>query len=145
MEASNQTFTLNRSTTFYIGLAVLLTVFALLPQHAHAAEGAGGALPYEGWLTALGSHRSRGGLGHAGVGLQGFVKHLHLPPFFVGRGRQVKSLHTRCNIPVLSSLFLKTWRTTRIAFAYPLSQPCTAVCSGRTSYRSARSETSRCY
>lgn len=44
---------MNQTTDFYIGLAVLLTVFALLPQHAHAAEGAGGALPYEGWLTAL--------------------------------------------------------------------------------------------
>ena len=53
MKAKNQTVTLTRSTAFYIGLAVLLTVFALLPQHAHAAEGAGGALPYEGWLTAL--------------------------------------------------------------------------------------------
>ena len=53
MKASNQTSTLNRSTAFYLVLAVLLTVFALLPQHAHAAEGAGGALPYEGWLTAL--------------------------------------------------------------------------------------------
>jgi type IV secretory pathway VirB2 component (pilin) len=53
MKARNQTSTLNRSTAFYLGLAVLLTVFALLPQHAHAAEGAGGALPYEGWLTAL--------------------------------------------------------------------------------------------
>ncbi|MGS0755170.1 conjugal transfer system pilin TrbC [Roseateles sp. GG27B] len=53
MKARNQTSTLNRSTAFYLVLAVLLTVFALLPQHAHAAEGAGGALPYEGWLTAL--------------------------------------------------------------------------------------------
>jgi type IV secretory pathway VirB2 component (pilin) len=53
MKASNPTFKLNRSTAFYIGLAVLLAVFTLLPQHAQAAEGAGGALPYEGWLTAL--------------------------------------------------------------------------------------------
>ena len=44
---------MNQTTDFYIGLAVVLTVFALLPQHAYAAEGAGGALPYEGWLTAL--------------------------------------------------------------------------------------------
>ena len=36
-------------------------------------------------MVALGSHRSRGGLGQAGIGLQGFVKHFHLPPFFVGR------------------------------------------------------------
>ena len=37
-------------------------------------------------MVALGSHRSRGGLGQAGIGLQWFVKHLHLPPFFVARG-----------------------------------------------------------
>jgi len=37
-------------------------------------------------VIALGSQRSRGGLGQVGIGLQGFVKHLHLPPFFVGRG-----------------------------------------------------------
>lgn len=53
MKATNQTSTLNRSTAFYIGLAMLLAVLALLPQHANAAEGAGGALPYEGWLVAL--------------------------------------------------------------------------------------------
>jgi type IV secretory pathway VirB2 component (pilin) len=53
MKAINPMFMPNRSTALYIGLAVLLIVFALLPQHAQAAEGAGGALPYEGWLTAL--------------------------------------------------------------------------------------------
>lgn len=37
-------------------------------------------------MIALGSQRSRGGLGQVGIGLQGFVKYLHLPPFFVGRG-----------------------------------------------------------
>jgi len=36
--------------------------------------------------VALGSHGSRGGLGQAGIGLQGFVKDLHLPPFLVGCG-----------------------------------------------------------
>ena len=53
MKARMQALPLNRSAVFYLGLALLLAVFALLPQHAHAAEGAGGALPYEGWLTAL--------------------------------------------------------------------------------------------
>ena len=53
MKAKTRAFPLNRSAVFYLGLALLLAVFALLPQHAHAAEGAGGALPYEGWLTAL--------------------------------------------------------------------------------------------
>ena len=37
-------------------------------------------------MVALGPQRSRGGLGQIRIGLQGFVKHLHLPPFFVGRG-----------------------------------------------------------
>ena len=40
-------------------------------------------------VVALGSQRLRWRLGHACVGLQGFVKHLHLPPFFVGRGNGV--------------------------------------------------------
>ena len=53
MKAKARAFPLNGSAVFYLGLALLLAVFALLPQHAHAAEGAGGALPYEGWLTAL--------------------------------------------------------------------------------------------
>ena len=33
-------------------------------------------------VIALSSYRSRGGLGQAGVGLQGFVKYLHLSAFF---------------------------------------------------------------
>ena len=37
-------------------------------------------------VVALGSQSLRWRLGHARIGLQGFVKHLHLPPFFVGRG-----------------------------------------------------------
>ena len=36
-------------------------------------------------VVALGSQRARGRLGQVGIGLQGFVKHLHLPPFFVAR------------------------------------------------------------
>ena len=37
-------------------------------------------------MVALGSQRLRWRLGHARIGLQGFVKHLHLPPFFVACG-----------------------------------------------------------
>lgn len=37
----------------YMTLAVVLLAFALMPEHAHAAEGAGGGLPYEGWLANL--------------------------------------------------------------------------------------------
>lgn len=37
---------------FMFALAVLC-VFLLLPNAAHAAEGSGGGLPYEGWLTQL--------------------------------------------------------------------------------------------
>ena len=37
-------------------------------------------------MVAWGPQRSRGGLGQIRIGLQRFVKHLHLPPFFVGRG-----------------------------------------------------------
>ena len=40
-------------------------------------------------MVILSSHCSRGGLGQIGVGLQGFVKHLHSPPFFVARGDSV--------------------------------------------------------
>ena len=36
-------------------------------------------------MIALSAQRSCGGLGQAGVGLQGFVKHLRLPAFFVAR------------------------------------------------------------
>jgi hypothetical protein len=34
-------------------------------------------------MVALGSQRLRWRLGHARIELQGFVKYLHLPPFFV--------------------------------------------------------------
>ena len=40
-------------------------------------------------MVALGSQRSCGGLGQIRIGLQGFVKYLHLPAFFVGRGDDV--------------------------------------------------------
>ena len=58
-----------------------------LVGNAQAFELEGGVNGHKD-MTALGSHRSRGGLGQAGVGLQGFVKHLHLLPFFVGRGHK---------------------------------------------------------
>ena len=45
-------FTINSTTTFYIGLA-LLALFLLAPQHACASVGSGGSLPYEDWLTNL--------------------------------------------------------------------------------------------
>jgi len=45
-----------------------------------------GSANRQGDVIALGPQRPRGRFRQAGVGLQGFVKHLHLPPFFVGRG-----------------------------------------------------------
>ncbi len=38
---------------FYICLALLLVAFLLMPDHAFAAEGTGGSLPYEPWLVKL--------------------------------------------------------------------------------------------
>ena len=46
-------YPLDRSTVFYCGLVVLLLVLLLAPQHVFAAEGTGGSLPYESWLTNL--------------------------------------------------------------------------------------------
>lgn len=43
----------NRNTMFYIGMALLLALLFLAPQHAFASEGTGGSLPYESWLTNL--------------------------------------------------------------------------------------------
>ncbi len=37
----------------HIAFLVLIAWLVLLPQHAHAASGAGGSLPYEDWLTNL--------------------------------------------------------------------------------------------
>lgn len=39
--------------TFYIGVAVLIAILVLFPLQAAAAEGTGGSLPYESWLTNL--------------------------------------------------------------------------------------------
>jgi hypothetical protein len=41
---------------------------------------------------------------------------------------------TRCKMPVLLSLFVKTWRTPRTAFGYSLSQPCTGIYSEKCSF-----------
>ncbi|MDD2162277.1 conjugal transfer system pilin TrbC [Pseudomonas sp. MIL19] len=54
MYASAHTLRVNRqSMFFYVGLAVMLAVFLIAPQHAFASEGTGGSLPYESWLTNL--------------------------------------------------------------------------------------------
>ena len=41
------------------------------------------------YVVALGSQRLRWRFGHVRIGLQEFVKHLHLPPFFISRGDDV--------------------------------------------------------
>lgn len=48
-----QSQTLERTRTFYVGLALLLLLIVLVPHAANASEGAGGGLPYEDWLTKL--------------------------------------------------------------------------------------------
>jgi len=50
---SRQPFALNRPTLFYLSLALLWAFILLVPQHAFAATGTGGSLPYESWLTSL--------------------------------------------------------------------------------------------
>lgn len=41
------------NTKLVMLMLAVLCVFLLLPNAAHAAEGTGGGLPYEGWLTNL--------------------------------------------------------------------------------------------
>ena len=53
MKANTQATPSDRSVSPYLAVLAVLVVAALLPHPAFAAEGAGGALPYEGWLTAL--------------------------------------------------------------------------------------------
>jgi len=53
---------------------------------AFQLEGSANVSPRQEDVIALGPQRPRGRFRQAGVGLQGFMKHLHLPPFFVGRG-----------------------------------------------------------
>ena len=50
---ARQPFAINHTTVFYIGIALLLALLFLAPQHAFASEGTGGSLPYESWLTNL--------------------------------------------------------------------------------------------
>lgn len=45
--------TVNRTRTFYLGVTILLLLIAFFPHQAIAAEGTGGSLPYESWLTNL--------------------------------------------------------------------------------------------
>lgn len=45
--------TFNRRTLFYLGVAILLALMLVSPQHAFASEGTGGSLPYEDWLSNL--------------------------------------------------------------------------------------------
>ena len=43
----------NRTLTFYVCAGLLLAFILLAPHAAFAAEGTGGSLPYESWLTNL--------------------------------------------------------------------------------------------
>lgn len=43
----------NHSRIFYLGVLLLAALIAFAPHHAMAAEGTGGSLPYESWLTNL--------------------------------------------------------------------------------------------
>ena len=43
----------SRQTMICLGVALALAFMALAPQQALAAQGTGGALPYESWLTNL--------------------------------------------------------------------------------------------
>lgn len=45
--------TFSRNTLMFAALLALLAFIVLMPQHAVAAEGQGGGLPYESWLTSL--------------------------------------------------------------------------------------------
>ena len=44
---------INRSRAFVICAAILFAFMLFAPHHAFAAEGTGGSLPYESWLTNL--------------------------------------------------------------------------------------------
>lgn len=46
-------FSLNQKTILLLALLAMLALIVMLPQQALAAEGQGGGLPYEGWLTSL--------------------------------------------------------------------------------------------
>jgi type IV secretion system protein TrbC len=42
-----------RATLAYLGLFLVLALMLLTPEQAFAAQGTGGSLPYESWLTNL--------------------------------------------------------------------------------------------
>lgn len=44
---------INRAAILYTGITLLLVWFLATPQHAFAAVGTGGSLPYESWLESL--------------------------------------------------------------------------------------------
>jgi len=46
-------FALRQSPMLYAFALFVLAMMAFTPQDAHAAVGAGGGLPYEGWLASL--------------------------------------------------------------------------------------------
>lgn len=55
MEASfcRKPCAVNRATMLYLAIALIWILLLLLPQHALAATGTGGGLPYETWLESL--------------------------------------------------------------------------------------------
>lgn len=53
MQLAFPSFSLNRNAVFWLGFLTLAALFLMAPQHAFAAEGTGGSLPYESWLTNL--------------------------------------------------------------------------------------------
>jgi hypothetical protein len=48
-----QILAINNQTMTYIGQALMLVLFLLIPAHSFASTGTGGSLPYEPWLTSL--------------------------------------------------------------------------------------------
>lgn len=49
----NQTAIKGSTRAFYICLLILIAFILFIPHQAIAAEGTGGSLPYESWLTSL--------------------------------------------------------------------------------------------
>ena len=48
-----QILAINNQTMTYIGQALMLVLFLLIPAHSFESTGTGGSLPYEPWLTSL--------------------------------------------------------------------------------------------
>lgn len=53
MQSTFPAFRFDSRAFFYLALFAFFALFLLAPQQAFAAEGTGGSLPYEGWLTNL--------------------------------------------------------------------------------------------